>query len=283
MECKDYKEKYGNFRSPKYLQCQSERIKGNKNPGFNHGGSLSPFSETFYIERRGMTLEEAKAAVKYMYDTKKRIVSTNCVEYWTRRGFTEDDAKQKVKERQAVGSLANFQKRHGEEEGLQKWKDRQIKWQNTMKSKPLDERIRINKAKMGNRSYSKVSQVLFVSIYEKVKNIYSDCKFAIMKKDGRLEDNGINDEYVVDINGSIKLLDFYIPSIKKCIEFDGDFYHSEKFRKGNIQRDALREQEIITAITDIQILHINEHEYKKDPIATINKCVEFIMKPNEAK
>ena len=165
MECKDYKEKYGNFRSPKYLQCQSERIKGNKNPGFNHGGSLSPFSETFYIERRGMTLEEAKAAVKYMYDTKKRIVSTNCVEYWTRRGFTEDDAKQKVKERQAVGSLANFQKRHGEEEGLQKWKDRQIKWQNTMKSKPLDERIRINKAKMGNRSYSKVSQVLFVSIY----------------------------------------------------------------------------------------------------------------------
>ena len=44
----EYKNKHGNIiRSNNYIQDQSERIKGDKNPAYNHGGKYSPFSDKF--------------------------------------------------------------------------------------------------------------------------------------------------------------------------------------------------------------------------------------------
>jgi hypothetical protein len=37
----------GKTRCDNYLNKQSERIRGNKNPAYNHGGKLSPFSKKF--------------------------------------------------------------------------------------------------------------------------------------------------------------------------------------------------------------------------------------------
>ena len=133
----------------------------------------------------------------------------------------------------------------------------------------------IIRSRMSSQSYSKISQELFVSIYNKLNKI-SDIYFATKHNDG-VYDNDKNDEYVVHThNGRIRFLDFYIPSLGKCIEFDGDYYHSERFFKGNKTRDLIREQEIVDTIDGIKILHIRENDYRSDKELVVQQCLDFI-------
>ena len=144
-----------------------------------------------------------------------------------------------------------------------------------MNDKSDEEKERIAKAKMSNgKSYSIVSQSLFKQVYDLID--YDDVYFATKHHNG-IYDDGNNDEYIVHThNDRIRFLDFYIPSIKKCIEFDGDYWHGKK--PGNKERDFIREQEIKDSITGIDILHIKECEYKKNPDAIVNMCLEFLQK-----
>lgn len=65
--------------------------------------------------------------------------SNTCVEYYLERGYTEEEAIELIKERQATGRLDKFIDRYGKKLGKQKWKERQIKWQNTLNSKKPEE------------------------------------------------------------------------------------------------------------------------------------------------
>jgi len=279
MSIQDYKGKYGPIRSEEYLKRQSDRIKGDKNPAAGHNGEYSPFSVNFYL-RQGHSQEESEKLAIDKQQSKNHKAGSNCIEYWLNRGHTKEDAKQKLKERQSTNSKSAFIGRYGKEEGIKKWKERQVKWQNTLKSKPQDEIDEINRKKLGGlrnimgRGYSVISQELFSEIYKCMDN--KDVYFAILH-DNEIIPDSKNNEYVVKtINGKHRMLDFYIPSLKKCIEFDGDYYHSEKFKKGNIERDRIRESEIKDTISDIQILHVTEKSYRDDPNKVVQECLEFI-------
>jgi hypothetical protein len=204
------------------------------------------------------------------------------IEYWLEKtNGNEKIARQKLSERQTTFSKKKCIKEHGKEKGIRVWKERQKKWQQTMCDKPIEEIERINKAKMFKYSYSKISQELFVEIYNKIQKEFSfeDVYFATLKRDGTINDDGNNDEYFLPLgNGKHRLLDFYIPSLKKCIEFDGHFWHEGEGSEwsGNKERDILREQQIKD--NDIEILHIKEMRYKNDPELTIQKCVEFLLR-----
>lgn len=157
--------------------------------------------------------------------------------------------------------------------------DRQDKWQTTLKSKPDEEISRINRAKVANSftsGYSKVSQELFWKLYNThLKGVYSidDVYFATFDENGGRTD-GVNYEYgLVTNNKRFRLLDFYVESLNRCIEFDGDYWH-ERY-DGNKQRDAEREVEVIDKL-GCPILHIKEHEYRKDPDREVLKCLEFL-------
>ena len=85
-----------------------------------------------------------------------------------------------------------------------------------------------------------------------------------------------NEEYDVFINPcKVFLLDFYIPELNKWIEFDGDYWHGEK--RGNQQRDKLREDTIFNTIPNIQLKRVKERDYKNDPEKIVNECVEWIL------
>lgn len=283
MPLNDYKLKYGNcIRSEKYMLEASERFKGEKNPihKIEDKRSISPYSYLFYMKKgfdevtsKQMALEKAREVNDARTDDKK----TTKLEYWLKKtDGNVEEAKKLFKERQTTFSKEKCIEQHGETKGMDIWSKRQDKWQNTLNDKSEEERLRITKAKMHTKSYSKISQELFISVYNKLNNKFK-CKFAVLKVDGRIEDDGNNDEYYVMTNvNKVRFLDFYIPELKKCLEFDGDYFHSEKFFKGNKTRDAIREQEIKDTIEGIQILHIKEHEYRKDKEATIKKCLEFI-------
>jgi hypothetical protein len=54
------------------------------------------------------------------------------IEYWLEKGFNEEESKKRLSERQSTFSLKKCIEKHGEEKGSIIWKDRQIKWKNSL-------------------------------------------------------------------------------------------------------------------------------------------------------
>jgi very-short-patch-repair endonuclease len=188
--------------------------------------------------------------------------------YWLKRGYTEEEAKEKVRERQTTNSVEAIARRHecSFEEATEIRKGITKKWMDSNKSSV----------------YSKVSQELFWSIYEKIKQLFdpSDIFFATFNN-GAKEDTGKTLEYKVQTSTTYRRLDFFIKSINKCIEFDGAYWHDERNRRGT-QNDQKRDQQIVEAI-NCKILHIPEMDYYKDKQKILNTCLEFLLEPSVLK
>ena len=67
--------------------------------------------------------------------------NTNNTNYWINLGFSEEEARNKVKERQTTFSLKKCIERYGEKEGRLRFYERQQKWQQTLNAKPESEKI----------------------------------------------------------------------------------------------------------------------------------------------
>lgn len=117
-----------------------DRMVGENNPGYNHGGKLSPWSKksTFYSEE---SKEKAKQTV---YNNNS---NPTYYRYYIERGYTVDEAYEQLIKLDRTFSLKKCIKNYGEEKGLKIFEDRQTKWQNTLKSKPQHVINDINKRK----------------------------------------------------------------------------------------------------------------------------------------
>ena len=71
-------------------------------------------------------------------------------------------------------------------------------------------------------------------------------------------------------------LDIYIPSLKKAIEFDGDYWHKSEWAiKHNIpERDARKNRECKEV--GIALFRILESAYKKNPDVAMSKIWRFL-------
>lgn len=248
-----------------------------KNPYYQHGSELSPFSKK-HKRYQHLPEEEKKAAVsKFATSVKKEIPLENSplhIEYYLKQGMTEEEARVALSERQSTFSLEKCIKKYGEEEGKKRWQKRQEKWQKTLNSKSPDEIERINRAKMSFNGFSPISQELFWKIYDLIKNDYQKVYFATLNPKTKEKDNsGTSNEFMVfDPLGGHYFLDFYIPGINKVIEFDGWYWHHGKGAnktRAQIRENALNELGYV-------IYHVEEFDFKKNPEETIQKCIEFI-------
>lgn len=129
ITAKEYKLKFPGSLviSPAQSKKQSDKFKGENNPGFNHGGRLSPWSKKskFYSE------EAFNAAIK----NSTSVPRSNNLEWWLSKGFSEDEAKERLKERQKTFTLDKCVARYGLEEGTSIYNARQEKWQESVYSK----------------------------------------------------------------------------------------------------------------------------------------------------
>jgi len=78
---------------------------------------------------------------------------------------------------------------------------------------------------------------------------------------------------VTTLDGRHYFLDFYILDNNKIIEFDGEYWHSEK--RGNITKDKKREDEL-RSLGFVNILRIRERDFCDNPTDVIKRCLEFI-------
>lgn len=302
----EYKEKYGGeIQSEKYKKQSSERFKGDKNPIhklFNKQ-EISPFSKHFYL-KRGFSEEEAiKKAEEKVIETKgkrKRENNSRTIEYWLLKCNGDiEKAKEALSNSQKKFSLEICIEKFGEVEGKKRWQERQDKWIATLDKKTEEEKLEINRKKgwggsyvylkekygeenakaiissrMVKCSYSNVSQELFIKIYNIIGEKFGKVYFAINHIDG-VYDNDFNNEYVVEtVQGSFRLLDFYIPSLNKCIEFNGLYWHDQK--PGGKEREEIREKEILEVMPTLKIFNVKEMDYANDPDKVLQQCLEFL-------
>ena len=201
--------------------------------------------------------------------------SHRCVEYWILRGHTVEEATEKLSERQSTFSLDICVAKYGQVEGLKRWSERQEKWQESINRKPIEELERIHRARMcEGRGYSKISQDLFVSIYEKTKSSFHIPYFATMSRDGTIEPQveKHHEWFHIAIDGTKMFFDFYIKERKSIIEFDGDYWHGVK--RGNQERDAKRDATLLGE--GFRVLRVKERDYKMNPTKVINECITFL-------
>lgn len=249
----EYKAQFSDvpFRSAKYLNEQSERISGDKNPAYQHGGKYSPFSEKF-IKGKSQTIHEKVA--KNREENQNTTTNLNC---YLKRGLSQKDAELALSERQRTFSLDKCIKKFGVDEGTRIWKARQEKW---LKNYPK-----------GN--YSKISQDLFWKIFDRLTDgEKKQSKFATLSSDGNRDCTGRNHEQVIE-NYRV---DFILRN--KIIEFDGDYWHSNKnsysAKNTNKTRDEIRDSKLQTL--GYSIFRVREHQYKSDSQKVINECICFL-------
>jgi len=73
-------------------------------------------------------------------------------------------------------------------------------------------------------------------------------------------------------NRFARFLDFYIPELETCIEFDEKHHDKEEAKKKDIER----ENDIKRAIPEIRILRVKKEDYLKDKNKVLNECLQFI-------
>jgi len=127
--------------------------------------------------------------------------------------------------------------------------------------------------------FSLSSQELFASIEAVLLDMYPDleCFYATNRE---IEVGGklVTNEYQVLVesvsnNRKVRFLDFYIPALRKWIEFDESYHDSAE----QLDDDRVREQEIKAVIPDIELLRIKEEDYLNDKDHTVEKCIDFIL------
>ena len=252
MSIEEYKTRYNSpIRSKKYLKEQSFRISGDKNPAYQHGGKFSALSDKFIY---ASTTDKSAVAAKISKANKENGNTSSTLLYWTKQGYTEAEAKEKLSERQTTFSLEICIQKYGKVEGTKKWNERQKKWLTNYKK----------------TNFSKISQILFWEVFRGLKT-KSDIYFATLLN-GNEDKSGSNNEYVLMMEPKSIKPDFYHKPSKSIIEFDGDYWHGEK--RGNKKRDADRDAILIKE--GFRILHIRERDYKADPIKIVKDCVEFL-------
>lgn len=190
------------------------------------------------------------------------------IDYYLKKGYSVEESKKLLKERQTTFTLEKCIKKYGEKIGIEKWKERQEKWSKSL----LDN----GNLKIG---YSNISQIMFDKICENLKN---DEYIFYGKK---------NKEISIANSKSKRgfLYDFTDILNKKIIEFNGDIYHGNPsiyneddkpnpFK--NITAKKLWERDRIkielAESNGFDVLVIWESEYKKDKESTIKKCLEFL-------
>jgi hypothetical protein len=278
IDCKLYFDKYAPYKKehPKDVLshqlascfCHDEndaedfynKVLKPKNTYTGHDGRLSPWSKDFIGYKHLSDEDKNKARRQKCYCSDRedfdeiKVACNTTLEFYLNKGMNEDEAKLALRKRQTTFSLEKCIEKYGEVEGIKRFKERQKKWLSNFK----------------RYGFSIVSQNLFWKIFEETK---LDCVFAT--NNNGTYDETHNLEYKVEVETSYVKLDFYIPSLNKWIEFDGDYWHGEK--RGNQERDKKREKLIFDAIPGIQLKRIQERDYKTNPEKIVNECVEWIL------
>lgn len=202
-------------------------------------------------------------------------------EYWIKKGFSETEAIEKVKERQTTFTLAKCILKYGEEKGKKRFKDRQTKWINSLyNGKTDDEIIAFEKSKMIDFCKASTKSLkIFLPLVDYIKKdgiVNDKVKYYLGYEDTK-EFFLYNKE-----NQILFFYDFVIPKLKIIIEFNGRVWHpnGDDWKPLSMVTETIEQityKEKLKESTAIQngfkLLKIWDNDSNKE---NLQKCIEFI-------
>jgi hypothetical protein len=119
-----------------YTDCEADYERNSRRPIRKEYWLKKGYDETESIKLAKEKKEKnnTKGAEKSKNNTAvQKVSSKRCIEYWTIRGFSEVEAKENISKEQTTFSLEKCIEKYGEDDGKQRWLDRQEKWHNSYK------------------------------------------------------------------------------------------------------------------------------------------------------
>lgn len=257
--------------SESYLKHCSDRITGNKNPAYDHGGRLSPFSDKF-VGYKHLSDEETQARIqevniKRADTTDKNDNYTNRLSYYLKQGMSEDEANDALSERQTTFSLETCIEKYGQEEGLVRWNRRQDMWMGTMNSKSEEEVTRINRLKTSSSGcVSSAEKELYKFLHE--NQLMVESQFTI--------DSSIG--YTYDLRYQNKIIE-YNGTYWHCDprKYKEDYQHTlvNKTAKEIWDKDKVKLN--FAKNKGFDVLVIWESDFMVNKKEGMNKCLNFMI------
>lgn len=271
MTPQEYREKYNSpTRSKKFLNELSERVKGENNPAYQHGGRLSPFSDKFIHADK---IDKEELIKKVGKSNRENGNNSTTLLYWLKLGYSEEEAKEKLSERQTTFSLEKCIKKYGEEEGRKRWKKRQEKWLKSLDnlSEKKKEEIRMKKSTgrmiqlfNGDESAKKVSAIVYyIKIYDN-ENVWYKIGITSKGIKGRF---GTKKDFKRKTGFEYVVLDTYEDSFYNCFKLEQKILKQFKNKRIIFESENLKGTEFFNE----DILNGK----------TIKKCIEFLSQKNK--
>lgn len=244
----------------KETTCQKmkDSVTGDKNPGYQHNGKFSVYSKNFIhgydADRHARHKENASTRM-----SSKEYKESNkfSYEYWLKQAGGDEDIATVNYVKHQTRDLNWFVEKFGDEEGKVRHKAKIEKWANSFKK----------------QNYSIISQRLFNDIMSQLpEDKRCGIYYATHQRDDMSDYS--NKEFILQTDTSYVRPDFVCINTKRIIEFDGDYWHSEKV--ANPTRERERDEKIKRA--GYEILHIKECDYNKNKESIIEQCLNYLIR-----
>jgi len=303
----DLIKKYGEIEGRERYENWKKAVAGNKENFIRRHGdkAIEKFEE---FKKKCIIKKEIRSDPSSKYNN--RIFNSQ-LQFYKDKGLNEEEAKEKLSERQTTSNLENLIKKYGEKIGKEKYfeynkrkinnlqnfierygqidgVDKFEKYKDTLKiirskeylikkhgfdwySKFVNRKVNY----FGKNTYSKISFYLFEKIVIEIGKYFEKIYYG--EKEYTF--------YFRDKEFSLIKPDFYIKDINYCIEFYGDFWHKNpNIKKYNdSQYDFIRERDKrrIKTIEDsfgVKIDIVWESDYRENPEKTIKEIIDKIIK-----
>jgi hypothetical protein len=201
----------------------------------------------------------------------KNAKRPNQIQYWLNKGFSEEESKQFVKERQKTFTLEKCIAKYGEELGIKKYNDRNSKWSAKIESKYKNGEFSKKPKSINSTRISNISK----TVIDELLKFYPD---AMCYKN----------EFEIFDEERGKRMGFDFKVGKKIIEINGDFWHmnpsiydkdyfNKRTKKFAYEKWEIDKQKVELANSyNYTVLTIWESDFKQDKKQVIEKCIEFL-------
>lgn len=251
-------------------------ISGEKNPAYHTKTSQyerrrrSPRCIEFYQYKfPNASLEECEEKRLQYFSNLREILSNKVkdtnIEFYLNKGMSLEDAKIALHKRQSTFSLKKCIEKYGNDKGIEKFNERQIKWQRSLrKSFEINSDGRCLQSNIANKLIESIVSYLKIKKYKIEKYVY---------------DKDSNHGYSYDFCYKKKIIEFqgdYWHCNPKI--YNGDFYHKVKQLTAKDIWDKDKEKSEIANKFGYEVIHIWESDYREDPNRELKKCIEFLSK-----
>lgn len=157
-------------------------------------------------------------------DDERRRYNRLCDEYWENKGFSHEEIKQIKIQNGHTFSLRKLIKKHGEEEGVKIWNDRQQKWLLSLRSKSREELENIQRRKGVSYKGKKKESLFYI-----IKIDHNRTKIGITNHENlhRRYYYGIEEDYECTIIQLPNIKTAYIIEQEMLNEFKNNIFHQD--------------------------------------------------------